>query len=89
MNGADPSPGKPGHTMRTLRNMAEPFRLGRGLRFFVTQTRILLIGTADAIHWPLPPALAFLYPLLRVPFWLRRQMGRLRRERPIAAPQRR
>jgi hypothetical protein len=89
MNGADPSPGKPGHTMRTLRNMAEPFRLGRGLRFFVTQTRILLIGTADAIHWPLPPALAFLYPLLRGPLWLWRQAVRFRSAQPIETPHRR
>jgi hypothetical protein len=75
--------------MRTLRNMVEPFRLGRGPRFFVTQTRILLIGTADAIHWPLPPALAFLYPLLRVPLWLWRQAVRFRSAQPIETPHRR
>ena len=85
----DPAAAKAGNPMRTLRNLVEPFRLGRGPHFLAAQTRSLLIGKADAIRWPLPLALAFLYPLLRVPFWLWRQMGRLRRERPIAAPQRR
>jgi hypothetical protein len=46
-------------------------------------------GTADAIHRPLPPAVAFLYPLLRVPLWPWRQAALLRSARPIEAPQRR
>lgn len=49
------------------------FLLGRGWAFFAAQCRATLVVPADVVHCPLPPFLQFLYPLLRLPLWLRRR----------------
>jgi hypothetical protein len=56
---------------RELRNQ---FLLGRGLRFYAAQTRLILIGAADIVQLPLPRPLHFIYPLVRLPLWLWRRM---------------
>jgi hypothetical protein len=55
-------------------NVRMKFLLGQGWPFFATQCRIALVGVRDAIALPLPPALQFLYPFLRLPLWLWRRM---------------
>ena len=42
------------------------------------------ISIHDRVHLPLPPALGFLYPLLRAPLWLGRRLGELRRRSSVA-----
>jgi hypothetical protein len=49
------------------------FLLGQGWPFYLAQCRVLSIAAADVIRWPLPRPLHFLYPLLRLPLWLRRR----------------
>jgi hypothetical protein len=56
-----------------------PFRLlpaqflrGRGLAFFLAQCRLLVDNLDDRLTYPLPPALHFLYPVLRLPLWVLR-----------------
>ncbi len=55
------------------REVLAQFSLGRGLPFIAEQCRIAAIGAADATRLPLPPALYFLYPVLRLPLWLWRR----------------
>jgi hypothetical protein len=62
----------PGSVM-VARGVASQFLLGRGWRFFMTQCRLQLVGIADVVRMPLPAPLHFLYPLLRLPFWLWRR----------------
>jgi len=72
-----------------------PFRLvptqflrGQGARFFLAQCGLMIDSLDDRLLAPLPPALHFLYPLLRLPLWVARSLGRrLRRPgpRPVAA----
>ncbi len=61
------------------RNVGMQFLLGRGWPFLAAQCRAAAVGPANVIRWPLPPALHFLYPVLRLPLWLwrrgRRAMG--------------
>jgi hypothetical protein len=68
--GSDLGPGIRG-VARELRNQ---FLLGRGLRFYAAQTRLILIGAADIVQLPLPRPLHFIYPLVRLPLWLWRRM---------------
>jgi hypothetical protein len=89
MMGDDPGDASASRAARTLRNLVRPFRLGRGPRFLAAEMRRLLTAPGDAIRLPLPRALAFLYPLLRVPLWAWRQVPRSRGERSLEAPQRR
>lgn len=49
------------------------FLLGQGLRFYAAQYRVASVAPLDVIRLPLPPALHFLYPLLRLPLWLWRR----------------
>ena len=56
-----------------MRFVRTQFLLGRGWRFYAAQCRAVAVAPADAIRWPLPSALHFLYPLLRLPLWLRRR----------------
>jgi hypothetical protein len=65
-----------------------PFRLlpsqffrGRGLAFVFAQSGLLTESLDDTLRHPLPPALRFLYPLMRLPLWLLR-LARRRRQRP-------
>lgn len=46
------------------------FLLGEGFAYVVAQCRIVSVGLADALRYPLPRRWHFLYPLLRVPSWL-------------------
>jgi hypothetical protein len=56
-----------------IRSVRTQFLLGQGWRFYAAQCRAIAVAPADAIRWPLPPALHFVYPLLRLPLWLWRR----------------
>ncbi len=59
-----------------VREVFTHFMLGRGWRFVVAQCRVAAIGIDDVMRVPLPPPLAFLYPLMRLPLWLWRRHRR-------------
>lgn len=52
------------------------FLLGRGWRYWFAQLRILSISCEDAIRYPLPRWLRFVYPIIRLPLWLFRAARR-------------
>jgi len=56
-----------------IRVVSMQFLLGRGWTFYAAQLRAMAAAPADIVHLPLPPALYFLYPLLRLPLWLWRR----------------
>lgn len=58
------------------RNVFMPFLLGRGWSYFAAQCRMSSVGLMDAVRFPLPGPLHFLYPILRLPLWLGRRLGR-------------
>jgi len=62
-----------------FRLLAPQFARGRGLRFFWAQCRLLIDNLQDKLDYPLPAPLHFLYPALRLPFWLLRVRRRRRR----------
>jgi hypothetical protein len=64
-----------------FRLLAPQFARGRGLRFFLAQCRLLVDSLDDKLDYPLPAPLHFLYPMLRLPFWL----VRVQRRRRLAA----
>ena len=47
--------------------------LGKTARYFAVQARMLSVRLGDAIEFPLPASLQFLYPVLRLPLWLWRR----------------
>ena len=56
------------------------FLLGRGIPFLAAQARLAMVAPADVLLWQLPRPLWFLYPLIRLPSWLkRRRRGRAAR----------
>ena len=55
------------------RGAAAQFLLGRGPAYYFRQCMLVCYSVADAILLPLPPALHFLYPILRLPLWLWRR----------------
>jgi hypothetical protein len=59
-----------------FRLIAPQFARGRGPRFFLAQCRLLLDNLEDKLDYPLPAPLHFLYPVLRLPFWLLRVQRR-------------
>ena len=61
-----------------FRLLAPQFARGRGARFFLAQCRLLIDNLEDKLDYPLPPALHFLYPALRLPFWVLRLQRRRR-----------
>jgi len=61
-----------------FRLLAPQFARGRGARFFWAQCRLLVENLEDKLDYPLPTPLHFLYPLLRLPFWLLRLQRRRR-----------
>lgn len=64
--------------IRIARNYNDEFLLGEGWSYFLAQCRIVAVGPADVIRWPLPRGFHFLYPLLRLPLLLwRRGAARL------------
>jgi hypothetical protein len=67
-----------------------PFRLlptqflrGRGLAFAAGQWGLMSESLDDALRYPLPPALRFLYPLMRLPLWVLRLVRRRRGRRAV------
>lgn len=60
-----------------VREILTHFMLGRGWRFVAAQCRVTAISAGDAVRMPLPPVLAFLYPLMRLPLWLMRRLRRV------------
>jgi hypothetical protein len=63
----------------SFRLLPPQFLRGRGLAFSLAQWRMLTQNLDDAVTVPLPRALGFLYPLLRLPLWLLRVHRRRRR----------
>jgi hypothetical protein len=61
-----------------FRLLAPQFARGRGPRFFLAQCRLLVDSLDDKLDFPLPAPLHFLYPVLRLPFWLLRVQRRRR-----------
>jgi hypothetical protein len=59
--------------MRIARNSYNVFLLGEGWGYLFAQCRIVAVGPADVIRWPLPRGFHFLYPLLRLPLLLWRR----------------
>jgi Uncharacterised nucleotidyltransferase len=55
-----------------FRTLPAQFLRGHGAGFFLAQCRMLFQSLDDRLRYPLPPALHFLYPLLRLPLWLLR-----------------
>jgi hypothetical protein len=62
-----------------FRLLAPQFARGRGLRFVWAQCRLLIDSLDDRLDHPLPTAMHFLYPVLRLPFWLLRVWRRSQR----------
>ncbi len=58
----------------TTRGSLSCFLLGRHWRYWLAELRIHLICEADVLTIALPKQLQFLYPFLRLPLWLRRQV---------------
>lgn len=67
-----------------MRGVGLQFLLGRGRAYFASQCRIALVGPMDVIRWPLPGSLYFLYPLLRLPLWLKRRATQATARKPSA-----
>lgn len=49
------------------------FLLSNNPAYFIAQCRIASVRLGDVVRYPLPRALHFLYPLLRLPLWMRRR----------------
>lgn len=60
----------------TTRGSLSTFLLGRSWRYRLSELRIHLINQTDVLAVPLPERLRFLYPILRLPFWLWRHARR-------------
>lgn len=67
--GTDPDRG----IVSITRTICTHFLLGRGRDFLLAQCRVVAVGPADVIRWPLPRPLHFLYPVLRLPLLLWRR----------------
>jgi hypothetical protein len=63
----------------SFRLLRPQFLRGRGPAFLFAQWRLLAENLDDALALPLPRALRFLYPPLRLPLWLLRVYRRRRR----------
>jgi hypothetical protein len=62
-----------------MREISIQFMLGRGAGFLAEQCRVVAVGIDDVVRLPLPPQLAFLYPMIRLPLWLLRRLRWARR----------
>ncbi|AMN43759.1 nucleotidyltransferase domain-containing protein [Rhodoplanes sp. Z2-YC6860] len=62
----------------TTRGSLSCFLLGRTWRYRLAELRIHLVSEGDILTLPLPQKLGFLYPLLRLPLWVWRQVMRQR-----------
>ena len=56
-----------------MRVLFAQFLLGKGWAFLAAQYRAESVRTLDVVELPLPPALQFLYPVLRLLLWLWRR----------------
>jgi hypothetical protein len=68
-----------------FRTLPAQFLRGRGAAFFLAQCRMLVQNLDDMLMYPLPRALHFLYPLLRLPLWLLRVSRRRKAPRTQGA----
>ena len=68
-----------------FRTLPAQFFRGRGAAFFLAQCGLLFRNLDDMLMYPLPRALHFLYPLLRLPLWLVRASRRRRAPGPQGA----
>jgi hypothetical protein len=69
-----------------FRTLPPQFLRGRGAGFFFAQCKLLVENLDDQLMYPLPRALHFLYPVLRLPLWLLRVVRRrARMTRPQGA----
>jgi hypothetical protein len=73
MIGADPAAAPPRDGAQQAAEMRWRFLLGRGVSFLLAQCAISVTAPADVLRWPLPPALRFVYPLIRLPSWVLRR----------------
>src|SRR5262249_7704573 len=60
----------------TTRGSLSTFLLGRSWRYRLSELGIHLINQTDVLAVPLPERLRFLYPFMRLPFWLWRHAKR-------------
>lgn len=72
MAGPDARSGNEQRAFATTRVSLMQFMLGSSPAHFLAQCRIASVRLGDVVRYPLPRALHFLYPLLRVPLWIRR-----------------
>jgi hypothetical protein len=68
-----------------FRLLPQQFLRSRGAAFYLAQCRLLIESLDDRLDVPLPRALHFLYPALRLPLWLRR-VARRRRAQSSPGP---
>lgn len=73
MIGANPAAEPVLDAARQAAELRWRFLLGRGTRFLLAQGGIAVTAPADVLRWPLPPALRFVYPLVRLPSWVMRR----------------
>jgi hypothetical protein len=73
MLGADPANAPVPDLARLAAELRWRFLFGRGPRFLLAQCAIAATAPADVLRWPLPPALRFVYPLVRLPSWVMRR----------------
>jgi hypothetical protein len=69
-----------------FRTLPAQFFRGRGPAFLFAQCGLLFRNLDDMLTYPLPRALHFLYPLLRLPFWLLRASRRRKTPRAASGP---
>lgn len=69
----DPSP-----DFRWRRNAERSLRIAWAQGHLASQVGLLWATATDVVSWPLPPALHWLYPLIRIPMGIRRRMLRKR-----------
>jgi hypothetical protein len=60
----------------TTRGSLSTFLLSRSWRYRLAELNIHLINPTDVLAVPLPGRLRFLYPILRLPLWIRRHAAR-------------
>jgi hypothetical protein len=60
----------------TTRGSLSTFLLSRSWRYWLSELGIQMTNQTDVLAVPLPEPLRFLYPILRLPFWIWRHVGR-------------
>jgi len=63
----------------TTRGSLSTFLLSPSRHYRLAELRIHLMNQSDVLSVPLPEWLRFLYPLLRLPLWVRRHAAKHRR----------